>query len=357
LILGCVQPLGDAPASAPILHAACPGGATAASECAAWDAPIGGVTYEAGFARFAIGGFSLYAPAVTTGGTGGAGGSGGAGGGGGCGAVFQGDLWLLSDADIAAASGYCEITGSLHISTPISTAVSLPVLQRVGGLVTADAVGAPLKSLSFPALTYAKGFVVQPGAPELAAIDLGALVTLDGDFIVPEGMVPILSMPALTSVAGDLRLYFPIQAIDVPALETVGGLVAVADAQLSAPKLASIGLSLGVGSQTLAWLDLPLLTSIGQGLPPGAIALDLDPWVGSTPCFPENGNPLLASLHLPLLTSLGSGNDGLLNLGYCPLLPQCQIDAIALQLQQAGWTGHVQIANASACQTSSASCP
>ena len=48
---------------------------------------------------------------------------------------------------------------------------------------------------------------------------------------------------------------------------------------------------------------------------------------------------------------------GAFNIGDNPLLPQCRIDALAQQLQQAGWTGQVVVWSATACLTASGPCP
>lgn len=347
-----------------VLHASCASGTTGASACETWDAPLGGVSLQDGFAVFDTQGFSLYAPASAQGGTGGTGGmggtastgstGGGAGGTGGaptCSGVFPGNALIKSSADLDALAGYCEIAGELRVATnaPLSD-VALPLLERIDGQLIVDPGNWLVKSLSFPALLSVKTFSVQPDTVELSQIDLDSLETIDGDFVIAMGQVPKLTLPSLHAVTGSMWIYVSTTTFEAPVLETIGGSLSMSNTVVTLPALTTIGGSLGLGSPAMTALDLPALLSIGG-------ALDLDPWVGGKPCWPENGSPVLAALHLPLLASLGSGNTGTFNLGYTPMLPQCHVDAITQQLQQAGWTGQVTNASPTACQTAAGPCP
>jgi hypothetical protein len=69
-------PRADGASTTAVLHAACAANSAGAGQCAPWDAPLGGVDLQPGFAVVSAHSFSLYATADLQG----AGGSGGAGG-------------------------------------------------------------------------------------------------------------------------------------------------------------------------------------------------------------------------------------------------------------------------------------
>jgi hypothetical protein len=376
-------PLGAGSAAAAVVHASCAPGTTGAASCPAWDAPLDGVTFEPGRAVLTTSGFSLYASVTAPVGTGGAGGAGGAGstgstggaggmggtgstgGAGGAGPCASPDGFAIgSYADVVAISACTEIHGNLVLQTQGMTDVTLPLLQIVQGALYMDLDGnanAMLETVSLPALTHV-GAVTLAGGPHLQAVHLESLATMDADFIFGVGMgdnvISTLAIPALQAVPGNLQLYAPIASLDASSLASVGGMAElVGGTTVNAPKLATVRGALRLRSTLIDVVDFPALVSVGQMVPAGAAAFDLDPDAPWGVCAAVDANVALTAFHLPLLTNLGPGNTGAFNIGNNPLLPGCRIAALANQLQLAGWTGQVTVASASACLTAAGPCP
>lgn len=70
------------------------------------------------------------------------------------GSVFDGDLSLMNDDDVATAASYSEITGDVHVG-PEVTELVLPNLRTLGGDLSAEKTG--LVRVSAPNLTRMEG--------------------------------------------------------------------------------------------------------------------------------------------------------------------------------------------------------
>lgn len=281
---------------------------------------------------------------------------GGAGGGpGGC--AWEGDFVVNSPSDTYALSGYCEITGNLSIATFNTYEISIPGLQSVhGDVVLEQDTNFDLKELDLPALTHVQSFRIWSG-PKLATIHLDSLTTVEDEVQISQAENLAVVLPALQTVGGRIGLYYGVSALDAGVLESVGGTMDLDNlATLKAPKLATVGGALLLNATKIDALDLPALVTLGQTLGPSAIALDFDPDAQFGVCSDAHANALLAALDLPLLENLGPANTGAFNVGNNPLLPQCQIDALAEQLQKAGWSGGVQVSSTE-CVTAAGPCP
>ncbi|APR88130.1 hypothetical protein A7982_13479 [Minicystis rosea] len=237
--------------------------------------------------------------------------------------------------------------------------VALPALQNVhGDLWLGPDFNKALTTLSLPALTHARNIWFNYGPDHFTSLDLSSLTTVDEDFYITGGDNLAVSLPALQSVGGRFSIYWGMTTLDAPSLESVGTVFELTNlTTLNVPALTTVGSSIAFYHMQSSVLDFPALVSIGAGAPPPlSTALDLDPDAEFGICHPGDSHPFLAAIHFPLLTNLGPSNTGIFNIGNNPLLPQCQIDALASQLQGAGWTGSVQVSDPVGCQTSS-TCP
>jgi hypothetical protein len=248
-----------------------------------------------------------------------------------CASVFQGTFVIQNQLDVATIAPYCEITGNLTIGAVGLTSVSLPLLQKVGGIL---GLHGDLTSVSLPSLGYSLGVLAD--AQSLPTLSLPALTFADALFITYSA----ISMPALKTLSKLSLTQVP--SADLSGLVSVSGDVGICAAltTLTVPSLATIGGELGLGQTSLATLSMPALTSIGLGLAAKANAIDFN-----LPLCGGPGNASLTQLQLPMITNLGSGNTGIFHVGFNPALPQCRIDAVATQLAAHGWTGTVVSVN------------
>jgi hypothetical protein len=273
------------------------------------------------------------------------------------------DLGML--ATVGGGLSLSANTGSFEFS----------LLSAVGAAITVEWDGSALPvDLSFPVLTSAGSLFITTfgslSAPELATVTKGVTFARLSQFVIPVltsigGNLELsddslFAAPALQSIGGNLSLG-GVGGFMFPALMSIGfDLYLFGVSGFAAPTLQTIGSqSAGghvlVSATTLTSLDFPALTTIGS-------YLDLDP---SHACAASSGNALLTQLNFPLLANLGSANSGKILVGNNPQLPQCRIDALAMQLTQHGWTGAVEPAdqevvppgNPALCVTASGPCP
>jgi hypothetical protein len=178
------------------------------------------------------------------------------------------------------------VNGNVSIGGNV-TDVDVPALRQIGGSLAVDAQDAPV--LSLPALQRVVGDVAMtrygnPGTSFTAA----ALVEIDGglSFALTTGHV---SFPSLTTIHGRLDLDGQLSAFDAPALATVGGKLTMQDGKLSS-------------------VALPALTTVGGDVVLDATPLQsvqLDALTDVTGAFQLYGGPQVAMLSLPALAHAG----------------------------------------------------
>jgi len=283
----------------------------------------------------------------------------------------------------------------LQSSGPMSTSAmsyTLPMLQTLTGgvseitctgtlklpaLVTADALKLhPMLSVDLPELVTVaseltvsspSGSSVHFWAPKLTssgslAVILGAsfeassLTTVTNALQVQDYYQLTYNLPALVSV-GRMEVISGGQ-LKAPNLVTVGG-IAESDLILRGPflidlaKLQTVGRTLWVAGTAVPSLDLPSLTSVGDSIRLGGASAAMDACQGGAGAA---ANSQLNNLFAPMLGHVGGAqNNGALQLGANPKLPQCEWDALVAQLQASGWTGQV-ITNPALCPLTAGPC-
>jgi hypothetical protein len=118
------------------------------------------------------------------------------------GQVFEGDVFLVTPADVEAAQQYSEITGSLQVqatSEPLD--VELPQLQRLGGELSADST--TLRRFAAPRLESVGGqlwFYLNA----VVEIDLRNLTTVGARVTIHRNLaLRALQLDALVSAGDD----------------------------------------------------------------------------------------------------------------------------------------------------------
>jgi hypothetical protein len=212
--------------------------------------------------------------------------------------VWYGDLMTSRPADRAALARVRVVTGSLslsgaHDAAPAphltlvggslvldAAAVELPALERTGGSVIVTR-----GSLALPRLTAIGGGLALAQVAEAAA--LPALVTIAGDLTADSSRLTSLTAPALTSVAGRLRVAGcdALAALELPALVDVRA-IAVSGNQ----RLGRVALPAVAAAGPIAIMDLPV-----------AATLDLSGLAQATDALELRRLPALATLELPML--------------------------------------------------------
>jgi hypothetical protein len=124
-------PLPSLASTAEVLHASCAANSVGAASCAPWDAPLGGVTFQAGFAAVSTRSFSLYAAAENgAGGAGGASSSASSSSGGGAGGASSS---ASSASSSSGSGGGCGFSVSGVSSYPVGTAPGSVALADLNG--------------------------------------------------------------------------------------------------------------------------------------------------------------------------------------------------------------------------------
>ena len=272
--------------------------------------------------------------------------------------VIGGKLHLLPGYDLPAL----ERVGSLSFGT---VAPNLPALREVRGRLNEVChPGTPsFSAVSFPSLEHA-------GSVKLCwhelTIDLPRLAVVDDLLEIRSNRVPLLQLPALTHVGGDLLLVSP---SNLPALTTVDGTLrvhkpmstpvlttvgsAVVGTSWTAPRLAQVAEYLSLHSDQTIVFEAPALTHIGNSLlashSDGIMTVNLPVVTTIGGSVSVVWNPNLTSIAFPLLTQLG----GTLNIRFNASLPDCYVTNLLAQLQAAGWMGEVHIEG----NTGTGTCP
>jgi hypothetical protein len=147
-----------------------------------------------------------------------------------------------------------EVIGDSLIATEGVTSVALPGLTRVGGVVAL--VSTTLDTLDLSGLAQVGSVSIQTGA-DVDEVTLPALTTVLGDLATG---APRLSAPLLERVGGDVRCSDP----RLPALTTIGGELQLTGSpfivRLEALTTVSAVRS-GAGGD-IGWIDLPALTHV-----------------------------------------------------------------------------------------------
>jgi hypothetical protein len=239
----------------------------------------------------------------------------------------------------------------LTLSSPQLATVDVSSMASVpnANITISGAIGGPL-SVTFPNLTNGNLYIQAGGAvaaPKLTAglvsisassVDLSALQTSASLSVSVSGNgSETVSFPNLTSAGAAYVTAPPEAVVSMPALKSIGSTGALTGADVNAPLLATVGGNLSINIQATS-LNLPALTSAG------AIELGYDAQSGKCPSTDGGtsqasiGDPNLVSLNLPLLANVGN-----VNVGSCPLLPQCRLNALAAGIKQknASWSGSV----------------
>jgi hypothetical protein len=315
-----------------------------------------------------------------------------------CNMVFQGSFTIQNPADVVTISPYCEITGDLIVNAPGLMSIALPSLVKIDGnlswpgapdLTTLDLgalesvkqvgvknVAPKLTTLLLPKLQTADLFDVNGSAQatQVATLDLSSLVStpqlllnLVGDVALPAftdgplfintaGSVsaPLLvhggaliqaktvSFDQLTTADGGLTLQLTGGPLDLPKLTSAQQLLILCPGVVTVPLLASVTMDARFFVQDLG---APLLTTVGGKLfiatsaaaihlpaLKSVVSLDLSWDANGVMC--TQASPALTVIDIPLVDLQT------FNVGLCPKLPQCRIDAFAQQLvQQHQWGG------------------
>jgi hypothetical protein len=202
----------------------------------------------------------------------------------------------LVNGDVAVSGDEVElpalrtIVGDLSQDSYSTTLLALPVLERIGGELHLEKT-AQDATISAPALVSvgnALTFIFLTGGD---TIDLSGLKDVGGDLFLDSDL-PDLSLTKLTTIAGSLQLRTGTTIANLPALKTVGGTLDVSTSHLTdltLPALESIagdvkisfltpltslrfaalktiGGSVSIDLETLATLDLTALTDVGHDI-------------------------------------------------------------------------------------------
>ncbi len=212
--------------------------------------------------------------------------------------------------DLVGLSALEEVGRNLSVAAgPEMLAVELPSLERVGGHIDASG-GDRATRLSMAALTQVGGLWVSGRA--LTELDFESLRVLQGSLSVSEceKLSDLEGFGALEQVFGSVMI------------QDTAGLTSTAGAE----RLREIGSELSVAdNQSLVSLKFAALESIGGG------GLD-NPYVEG-PNLAQlyvARNPALAEVSLPSLEFVG----GEVRFYEHPELPQCQAEAVAMQVGQ-----------------------
>lgn len=175
-------PLAGGASTASVLHASCPASNAGADGCGPWDAPLGGIVFEPGFATASTKSFSLYAVTELQG-TGGAGGAGGAGGTTGSSSTGAGGACMFSSQSSYAVNvapktiAVADLNGDgaldLAVAAGNGYGNTVSVLLNAGDGTFAAAVDYPAGPVD--TLYMAAGDLTGDGRPDLVVVSLSAM--------------------------------------------------------------------------------------------------------------------------------------------------------------------------------------
>ncbi len=192
--------------------------------------------------------------------------------------MFQGSFTIQNTIDISTISPYCEITGDLTIDAAGVTSLSLPLLQKIDGALSATTIP-DLVTASFPALTSASSILLDGTSEALATVEMPSLTVVATTLEVYGGPLSTVDLTALQSA--DLTMYGSpaTGSFSLPSMVS-GSVVLQTSGTVSLPNLVhpslvnisggSIDLSSMVTADTLyaysptADLTFPALTSLSQ---------------------------------------------------------------------------------------------
>ena len=202
--------------------------------------------------------------------------------------LWEGDFTAADWSDpvkLAALEGARVVTGSLEIATLLP--VRLPLLELVGGHLIAVA---PTPSVALPALRQVGSLELDlldvdgplsalervngslrlssPGGSAGASVVAPKLREVSGDFFIVDTARGEVSLPALTTVGGDMGDLGGLTSLSLGVLTSIGGRLFPGDTALDPfelPALLTVGGDLMVGASTRR-LRLPKLEQIAGRL-------------------------------------------------------------------------------------------
>jgi hypothetical protein len=153
---------------------------------------------------------------------------------------FVASLVLSTQADVVANADVCVVGGDLTISQSALSAVSLPLLDSVGGTLTI-ADNSSLQSVSLPLLESVFAVVVTSSAA-LTTLQVPALATVEQDLGIEATSVESLTLPALTTAGGVVRIAGNelAGAVSLPELATAGSVIVESNTALQSVDLSSL---------------------------------------------------------------------------------------------------------------------
>jgi hypothetical protein len=174
-----------------------------------------------------------------------------------------------ADRDALVTSGCREVAGDLTIVSTDLTALELPKLTTVGGLLYVTDNDA-MTSFSLPELTSVGGLVFQLN-DALTSFTLSTLTTVDDLlYIAGNAQMTSFTLPLLSTVGGSLEVVgnFSLGALDIPELTAAGQLGVSGNATLSSfslPALIAINMMGVRDNASLTSFSLPALTTLPYG--------------------------------------------------------------------------------------------
>lgn len=200
--------------------------------------------------------------------------------------TLRGDVVLTSVESAALYDGVKIITGDLVIEVRAAEQVTLPNVERVdGSLVVVGAADVEVTGLiSLPRLVRVGLNVTVAHVQEGAVLDLPVLAFVGGHLDVSHGALSVRA-PALTDVNGDLRVHdVELRALSLGALATIGGSLRLgrfsvggdlSSLDLSLPVLARLDGDLELWSGPSVRVSAPRLVTLGGDLDVTRMGIDL----------------------------------------------------------------------------------
>jgi hypothetical protein len=204
---------------------------------------------------------------------------------------LDGSYAIMTDEDAAAIAACTEVSGDLTVSGDVVTKLSLPKLKAIGGALDVTNATA-LTRFEFSSLTtIAKELTVDTNAV-LSTFSLAVLDNCETLLVTNNPGLQDFDLAALTKAAhvgaqGDDVL----TKLELPKLKSIGTLVINLNAELTTVRFASL------------------------------MSIEADGFI-------IQKNPVLSTLDMPMLRTLV----GDILIMDNPMLPSCQIDALAAQI-------------------------
>lgn len=182
---------------------------------------------------------------------------------------YVGDLSIQSSDEAAAfCASYTGVCGDLDLSDDLTDLDTLTCLEHVTGRLQLS--GSTIRDATLPALTSVGGDLSFYSMGSLERADLPRLLSVGGGIEVSAGFLEELDLPLLESVGGGISLVGAgnIEVLELPALLQTGGSISYEwcyDLVLSLPALVSVGGHIGGVAPYDGFfsLDAPALIALG----------------------------------------------------------------------------------------------